>query len=329
MEFLDKYDKTLPNLPKSYGRSCCICGKDVTYSRGGTPVWYRYKDEKGNFTGEWKCHNCNVRRKGHKFRQTLKCRLCGSDKTRIQSNNKPIWVRDLDINKEFTGKYLCYKCYYQVEKKCYKCGKTNGINKEYIDEHWTGRFMCHNCRTGYIIGHCSFCGKEIKRSFYARLDDIRKICSACLPKITADRRNKNLNPDSPTEIGYITEILVAKFLDIKTCFDITNFNYRSFDIYEHEDYGRINVKGASLTNNGWYFHVNRKTVTSFFVLDSIKIENIKRVYIIPNDVHISNNVHIYININDIDYEFFREDERPWDDLFHTLKLDECPVLRNR
>lgn len=155
-EFLDKYEGILPNLPRSYGRICCVCGKDITYSRDGTPVWYRYKDENENYTGEWKCHNCNRKKKGYKFKK-FKCRLCGSNETRIRSNGKPIWIRDLDIHQEFTGEYLCYRCYYQTEKRCYKCGKTDNINKEYVNKHWIGRFICHNCRLGYETVYCSFC----------------------------------------------------------------------------------------------------------------------------------------------------------------------------
>lgn len=27
------------------------------------------------------------------------------------------------------------------------------------------------------------------------------------------------------------------------------------------------------------------------------------------------------------YYWFKQDPKPWDDLFHNLKLDNCPVLR--
>jgi hypothetical protein len=143
VEFLDRYDGILPNLPRSYGRVCCICGRDITYSRDGTPVWYRYKDENGDYTGEWKCHNCKRKSKGYKFKK-LKCRLCKSDKTRIQSNGKSIWIKDLDITKKFTGEYLCYKCAYEENRPT--CEHTNRIYKIYDDNGiWTGRRKCKIC----------------------------------------------------------------------------------------------------------------------------------------------------------------------------------------
>lgn len=336
IEFLDRYEGILPNLPRSYGRVCCICGRDTTYSREGTPVWYRYKDENGNHTGEWTCHNCNGKRKGYKFK-ILKCRICGSGDTRILSNGKPIWIRDFDIDQEFTGEYLCYKCHYHADKKCYKCGKTGRINKEYINERWTGKFICRNCRFVHDAVYCSFCNKEISRSYYQKLDDTdnptgKIFCGKCLPKISADCRNKNLDPDSVAGIGYMTEALVAKFLDIKTCFDLTGkFNHRTFDMYEHDDYGKIDVKGSSFTGNSWCLHINRNKKCDFFfcICYDKDRKHIIRVYIFPNEEYISGNVQLYINLDDIDYDFFREDEKPWDDLFHTLKLGDCPVLRNR
>lgn len=143
IEFLDKYEGILPNLPRSYGRICCICGRDITYYRDGTPVWYRYKGEDGIFTGEWTCHNCNGKRKGYKFKRS-KCRICGSYDTRIRSNGKPIWVRDLDINQKFTGEYLCYKCAYEDNRPI--CEHINRIYKIYDNNGiWTGKRKCKIC----------------------------------------------------------------------------------------------------------------------------------------------------------------------------------------
>lgn len=144
LEFLDRYDGTLPNLPRSYGRRCCICGRDTTYYRDGTPVWYRYKDENGNYTGEWRCHSCNKKKKGYKLKEYI-CRLCGSQKTRIQSNGKHIWIKDVDINRRFTGSYLCYKCAYEDNRP--SCGHKNRFYKVYDDNGiWTGKIQCKICQ---------------------------------------------------------------------------------------------------------------------------------------------------------------------------------------
>jgi len=143
IEFLDRYDGKLPNIPRSYGRVCCICGRDTTYLKDGTPCWYKYKDDNGEHTGEWTCHNCNGKIKGYKFK-ILKCRLCGSYETRIRSNGKHIWIRDIDINQKFTGEYLCYKCIYENNRPT--CEHINRIYKVYDSNGiWTGRRKCRIC----------------------------------------------------------------------------------------------------------------------------------------------------------------------------------------
>lgn len=142
IEFLDKYDGILPNLPRSYGRMCCICGRDTTYSRDGTPVWARHRDENGEWTGEWKCHTCQGKKK--RISKKKRCRLCGSDKTRLGINDKPIWKKDLDSAQKFTGEYLCYKCAYEDNRL--HCGHKNRIRKCYdTNGKWTGKRTCDIC----------------------------------------------------------------------------------------------------------------------------------------------------------------------------------------
>jgi len=144
IEFLDEYDGTLPNTPRSYGRVCCICGRDETYSYNGTPIWAKYKDENGEWTGEWTCHNCQGRRKGYKFKIIKKCRICGSDKTRIRSDGKALWEKDFNIRGKWAGEYLCYRCAYEDNRP--SCGHTNRIYKIYDKNGiWTGRRQCKIC----------------------------------------------------------------------------------------------------------------------------------------------------------------------------------------
>ncbi len=104
IEFLEEYEGTLPNTPRCYGRVCCICGKDETYIYNGIPVWTKYKDENGKWTGEWTCHNCQRRRKGHKLKDTKRCHLCGRI---IISGRK---MKELDTCRKWTGYYLCHEC---------------------------------------------------------------------------------------------------------------------------------------------------------------------------------------------------------------------------
>jgi hypothetical protein len=160
MEFIDDIEDNLeyhPNLqlriPKSYGRSCCICGNNDTYIYKGISIWSRYKDEDGNLTKEWSCHNCHRKKKSNKV-AIIKCRLCGSSETRKLSNGKPIWVKDTDINRKPTGDFICYKCAYEDNRLT--CGHTNRILKYYDNRgRWTGKRFCKKCTTNInqIIRH--------------------------------------------------------------------------------------------------------------------------------------------------------------------------------
>jgi len=154
----------------------------------------------------------------------------------------------------------------------------------------------------------------------------------------ADCRNGNLDPNSSSGKGYTTEVLVAKFLGIWTCFDLTDiFNYPKYDMLEHKDWGIIDVKGSSLLlyNNSlrWLFCTCRNTKPDFFFCIGYD-KNMKRVinvYIIPNEEYVSKLMSISIPYNSTSkWDNFKESEeevKKWDDLFHTMKLENCPVLR--
>ena len=151
-------------------------------------------------------------------------------------------------------------------------------------------------------------------------------------------RNNNLDPSGNVGKGYITEIIVAKKLGIKTCFDITgNFNHQGYDMFEHKDWGKINVKGSTLTYNGnnvhHLFSTNKNKKPDFFFLIGYDYEmkNIICIYIIPNGDYVSklSGITIPYDSNSKWNEFKESEEElcKWNDLFHTLKLKNCLILR--
>lgn len=151
-------------------------------------------------------------------------------------------------------------------------------------------------------------------------------------------RNNNLDPNGKVGIGYITEVLVAKKLGIKTCFDITgNFNYPGYDMLEHKDMGKINVKGSILTYSGNNVHhffsinKNKKADFFFFIGYDYEMKNIICVYAIPNDDYVSTLSGITIPYDsNSKWNEFKESESEtdeWNNTFHTLELKNCPVLR--
>ena len=140
--------------------------------------------------------------------------------------------------------------------------------------------------------------------------------------------------------GYITEVLIAKFLGIETRFDIYrqsrdycltgNFNYRKFDMYQHEDFGRI-----FHDKNCYYWKFNtkkNKTLDFFFCIGYNESRTeVLCVYIIPNENILNNTIRINKNWDNYDdpYYWDRQDPKSWNDLFHILKLEDCPVLKTR
>lgn len=204
---------------------------------------------------------------------------------------------------------------------CYRCGKSfdkttwHPHKEKDKDGKWLGIWDCQNCWEKYDPS-----------SGYNRR------------KSETDCRNSNLDPNSSPGIGYITSVLVKKFLGVEDCFDITeNFNHPGYDLIEHEDWGKVDAKGSSLLMlNGQLvhrFHTKKnKEADHFFCIGYDKNrKHVKAVFIIPNDEYISELVVISVPYNRYSkYNIFKKSEeeiKKWDDLFHTMKLDSCPVLR--
>lgn len=242
----------------------------------------------------------------------IKCRLCGTDESRRDGNNDFVWIPDKNRDKKWTGKYLCYNCRYLNNTYCSVCGRKDRLIFSYNNDGlWDGKRVCWMCSKGKNF-----------RSHYSRTD--------C--------RFGNLDPKSSVGKGYISEAIVAKFLNIKTCFDITgNFNYPGYDLLEHEDWGLINVKSSTLLiDNVHRFGIRRSIKPDFFFCIGYD-ENRKHIiaiYIIPNEDFVSKSVGITIPFDSdvwLRWYDFRESDsgiKEWDELFHSLKLDDCSVLRS-
>lgn len=194
---------------------------------------------------------------------------------------------------------------------------------------------CNSCDTyvdtrGYENWHKHKCEKMVCTEY---------LCVSCFNKLEADCRNNNLDPNSEQGIGYITATLVKKFLGIEDCFDMTgNFCYPEYDMIEHEDWGLIDAKGSSLLEKidghlRHQFHIRKNKKTDFFFCIGFdkNRKHVIAVFIIPNDKDISKLDAIDIPYNRRSkYNKHKESEEEvnkWDDLFHTMKLDNCSVLR--
>lgn len=231
-------------------------------------------------------------------------------------NNNPT-KEELKSAKKWTFKY-------NSTNTCYRCGislyeaPVNPYKENDKDGKWLGVWDCANCWQ-----------KHDSNSNWNR------------KKLESDCRNNNLDPNSNHGIGYITATLIKKFLGIEDCFDITgNFNYQGYDMIEHEKWGLIDAKGSSLLlrndmTNTLYHKFNtrkNKKADHFFCIGYDRNrKHVLAVYIIPNDDEISKLYTLQIPYNRYSKRNkFKENEeevKKWDNLFHTLKLDNCSVLR--
>jgi len=195
------------------------------------------------------------------------------------------------------------------------CGKC-------IDKYTYGKERYNRNREHY---------RELGREYYGR----NRECILNYCKNKTDCRNNNLDPDSNHGIGYITEVLVSKFLEIKTCFDMTgNFCYPGYDLLRNEDWGLINAKESKLYNENGYechrFYINKNEEPDFFFCIGYDQDrtHVLSAHYIPNDYYISKLTALSVPMRGYSkYSWFEEDPKPWDDLFHTLKLEKCVVLR--
>lgn len=184
-------------------------------------------------------------------------------------------------------------------------------------------------------GNCTV--KELIENVRKRRKYYSKYNSECQKK-KADCRNNKLEPKSNIGKGYITEVLVAKKLGIKSCFDVTgNFKYPGYDFLEHKDWGKINAKGSTLLRSRnlsfHHFNTNKNTKSDFFFCIGYDEEmtHVISVHIILNgdDINMLNGISIPYH-NDSIWDVFKESEEEidkWYILFHTLKLKNCTVLR--
>lgn len=227
--------------------------------------------------------------------KVIRCRMCKSDTTRILSNGNPIWIRDKDIKGDLTGSFLCYRCAYDSEKACYKCGVIGSLvqmTKRYNDDGaWTGTYMCVRCR------HKS---REKGKS----LDSIVGRCST----------------------GHA---IVSKVLGVPVCsIYIDGIALDSWKLpiglIENEDYGIVDVKTAPLRNRRWRFEVEKKVIvdTYFFLGFDEEWTNVDTVFIFPNEEWVSKNKLFVLAKNSSkhrDCEWFEVDAGPYNDAFKEIK----------
>lgn len=223
----------------------------------------------------------------NKRRYEIKCRMCRSGETRISSDGEPIWIKDNDIKGDWTGQFLCYTCYYDTEKVCYKCGMvqiTRSIKmyRHYHDGIWTGKYKCRECHE-----------KDI-----------------------ADYRNRNILFKVKEGGGSLLDDVVSAVLEVPTYSIYIGDKRLPFGVI-HETYGIIGIKASQLKYNRWHYNINDyiSADTYFLMGFDEKIDNIRIVHIIPNKDSINN---IIISPKSRKYKEYRVDPGPYNKIFRYL-----------
>lgn len=231
----------------------------------------------------------------------IKCRLCGSSETRIQSNEDPIWIEDKNARGDFTGYYICYQCHYNKDKICHKCG-TGQILKsirmiKYYDDNglWTGEYICLNCHNEY------------NRSY----------------------RNRNIILTIKEGGGSVMDVVIATVLEVPTCSIYICEKRLPFSII-HGYYGIIGVKTSKLKDNKWYFNINDYVYADTYYLVGLdeKLKNIDTMYVIPTDERVNSagrlkEGRLSITKNSKKYKKFEVDPEPYNHIYQNMDIDNC------
>lgn len=196
--------------------------------------------------------------------------------------------------------------------KCCKCGSTKTYMKSPEEPFW------RTCE----------CGKK---------DCTEHICDSCYGKLhsPAGWRHGQLDPSSPPGKGFIGAQIAAKTFGIDDCnIKMDSFNFY-IDLSRHSEYGYIEVKTATLNikSREWYFSkFHEKNFDNLLTLcmDSNKPwKDVKMACIIPWEDAIKR-MTIKIIQNPARkpwYHGYIIDEKPFNGIYHNMKLDNCKFLR--
>ena len=226
----------------------------------------------------------------NKDRYTIRCRLCESYETKLQTNGKPIWIKDKNYMGEWTNKFICYNCSYESDKSCYKCGSDidKHTTKYYDKGIWTGKHICDSCRT-----------KDID-----------------------EYRNRRIRLKIGDSNGSVGDTIISKILEIPACSIYAGDLKLPFGLI-HGYYGIVGVKISSSHKGRWDFCSNgRISADTYFYLgfdDNYK--NIEIVYIIPSDILIHSSGRLCVYRNSKKYLKYKVDSKQYNDIYHYITKD--------
>ncbi len=207
-----------------------------------------------------------------------------------------------------------------IDRKCCRCGTTT----TYTDK-----------KSGVAAWR--------KRKINGKWDGENYYCDSCHHKLKRKCRNKEIEKNSRQGKGFRIEQVIAKTLGIKNCnIELDNFNV-GLDLYDPTKYKDIQSRSAEPSIrksswNGkiyeydvWHFPIDPPEYDTYFaVCMTENYKDIERIYVIPADkLPVSAGLTIYKEPkNPAWYEKYRIDESPFNETYHSLKIEDCSVIAN-
>lgn len=234
---------------------------------------------------------------------SVTCRLCKGSETRILSNGEPIWIKDINAQGNWTKQFLCYDCYYNGEKICYKCGIEQIVKSMHMMRHyngyglWTGKYICSNCHN------------RDKKNY----------------------RESNITLKISEGGGSVIDIVVSMTLGIQTCSIYAGEKKLPFCMI-HEYYGIIGTKTSKLKNNKWYFNINDYVLADTYFCIGIdeKLKNIEAVYVISTDERVNNKKiatgRLSISKNSKKFKEFQIEYESYNHVFHNMNIEDTTLF---
>jgi len=181
-----------------------------------------------------------------------------------------------------------------------------------------------------------------------KIDCTKYVCHSCHKKIQyrsfssgyyiAQWRIGELDPSSPSGKGFIGQQIVAKRYGIEDCnLKMDNFHFY-VDLSKIPGLGYAEVKTASydIEQAKWPFsNINKENFDILLLLcmDAFSPwRDVERVYMIPDEYAESTGISINRYPSRLTYmskEKFRIDRRPFNDIYHNMKLENCKVLKKQ
>ena len=205
----------------------------------------------------------------------------------------------------------------------------------------------HDKGTGFET--CCICGNYKKENQQWHTKGLLKgqvMCANCYLKSKSDYINGSLDPDSEVGKGFISQRVVAKTLGLELkddCNCTYGFNH-SVDLYHKDKYKYINVKDSALCYHQkqsptWHFTITQKVTPDTYILVGFDEDrkNILHVWITDavDDLVFNEKKGRSLKFKTISniYESLKRakpwevDAKPYNNVLHSMSLDNCSVLR--